>query len=64
MQPDEHKQKVLAKLRTARNELEDALNLSVPAVGDNPVIIPEARRKELSAMLDDLDRIVRQLEGA
>jgi len=64
MQPDEHKQKVLAKLGTARNELEDALNLSVPAVGNNPVSIPEARRKELSAMLDDLDRIVRQLEGA
>ena len=25
MQPDEHKQRVLAKLGTARNELEDAL---------------------------------------
>ena len=61
---DKHKQRVLAKLGTARNELEDAMNLSVPALGDNPVIIPEARRKELSAMLDDLDRIVRQLEGA
>jgi hypothetical protein len=63
MLPHEHKQRVLAKLRNACNEVEDALSLSVPAARYDPVVIPQGARNELSAMVDDLNRIVRQLEG-
>jgi hypothetical protein len=64
MLPDEHKQRVLAKLRNACNELEDALNLAVPAARYDPVVIPQGTRNELSGMTDDLNRILRELEGA
>jgi len=63
MLPHEHKQRVLAKLRNACNELEDALNLSVPAARYDPVVIPEGVRNELSVMVDDLNRLLRHLEG-
>ena len=63
MLPHEHKQRVLAKLRNACNELEDALSLSVPAARYDPVVIPEGVRKELSVMVDDLNRLLRHLEG-
>jgi hypothetical protein len=58
----EHKPRVLGKLRTARNELEDALNLSVLATRHETVVIPEPIRKELSVMVDDLNRMLLQLE--
>jgi len=63
MLPHQHKQRVLAKLRNACNEVEDALSLSVPAARYDPVVIPQGARNELSAMVDDLNRILRQLEG-
>jgi len=59
----EHKQRVLAKLRNACNELEDGLNLSAATARYDPVVIPQELRNELSAMVDDLNRILRQLEG-
>jgi hypothetical protein len=64
MLPHEHKQRVFAKLRNACNELEDALNFAVPAARYDPVVIPQGMRNELSAMMDDLNRILRELEGA
>jgi hypothetical protein len=64
MLPHEHKQRVLAKLRNACNELEDALNLSVPAARYDAVVIPKGVRNELCVMVDDLNRILRELEGS
>jgi len=57
------KKKVMAKLIVARDEMEDALQLSVPAARYDPVLIPQAARNELSVLRDDLDRIIRKLEG-
>ena len=57
------KKQVIAKLIVARNEMEDVLRLSVPAARYDPVLIPQATRNELSVLRDDLDRIVRKLEG-
>jgi len=58
-----NKKQVIAKLIVARNEIEDALGLSVPAARYDPVLIPLAARNELSVLRDDLDRIVRKIEG-
>jgi hypothetical protein len=60
----ERRSKVLAKLTNARCELEDALNLSIPAARDDPVVIPEPIRNKLSAMIDDLNGVLRQIEGS
>ncbi len=59
----ERRSKVLAKLTNARCELEDALNLSIPTARYDPVVIPEAARKTISAMIDDLKVVLRQIEG-
>lgn len=63
MLPHEHMQRVLAKLISACSELEDVLNLSVPAARYDPVVIPQGMRNELSVMVSDLSRIVRDLES-
>jgi hypothetical protein len=60
----ERRSKVLAKLTNARCELEDALNLSIPAARYDPVVIPDPARNRLSAMVDDLKCVVRQIEGS
>jgi hypothetical protein len=60
----ERRTKVLAKLTNARCELEDALNLSIPAARYDPVVIPEPARNRLSAMVDELNDVVRQIEGS
>jgi len=57
------KKQVIAKLIVARDEMEDALQLSVPTARYDPVLIPQAARNELSVLRDDLDRIIRKLEG-
>jgi hypothetical protein len=54
MSPNEQKQKVLAKLASARNELEDALNLPIASARYDPVVLTDARRRALSVMLDVL----------
>lgn len=59
---DHQKQKVLGRLMNARNELEDALNLSVATARYDPVVLADARRKELKVMVDDLNRVIQQLE--
>ena len=60
----ERRSKVLAKLTNARCELEDALNLSVPAARYDPVVISEPLGNRLSAMIDELKGVVRQIEGS
>lgn len=62
MQRD-HRLRVLGKLRSARNELEDALNLTAKAARYDPVVLPDAIREELSVMVDDLNWMLVQLEG-
>lgn len=55
--------KVLGKLRSARNEIEDALNLTAKLARSDPTVLPDAMRKELSVMVDDLNWMLVQLEG-
>ena len=44
---DERRSKVLARLTNARCELEDALQLSIPAARYDPIVIPEPLRNRL-----------------
>lgn len=60
----ERRSKVLAKLTNARCELEDALQLSIPAERYDPVVIPEPRRNRVSSMMDDLNGVLRRIEGS
>jgi len=59
----QNKKQVIAKLIVARNEIEDALGLSVPTARYDPVLISHAARNELSGLRDDLDRIIHNLKG-
>jgi len=63
MQGHDLRSRVLAKLTNARCELEDALNLSIPAARYDPVIIPEPLCNKLLAMIVDLKCLLRQIEG-
>jgi len=56
------REKVLAKLITARCELEDALNATQVARYDL-LVLPEPIRIKLASMIDDLNGVVSQLEG-
>jgi hypothetical protein len=60
----DRRSKVLAKLTNARCELEDALNLSIPTARYDPVVIPELTRNRLSGMIDDINAVLRQIEGS
>ena len=56
------RQRILAKLINACNDLEDALSQSAPGARYDPVVVPQALRNELSVLRDDLARIIRRLE--
>jgi hypothetical protein len=56
------KQRFLAKLLNACHDLEDVLNQSTPKARYDPVIVPLALRTQLSAVRDDLARIIGKLE--
>jgi hypothetical protein len=60
----ERRRKVLAKLTNGRCELEDALHISIPVARYDPVIIPEPLRSRLSAIVDDLNGVLQQIEGS
>jgi hypothetical protein len=60
----ERQERVLAKLTTARCELEDALSISTQVARYDAVVLPESTRIKLASMIDDLNRMVRQLEGS
>jgi hypothetical protein len=55
---------VLAKLTTARCELEDALSISTQVARYDAVVLPESTRIKLASMINDLNGMVRQLEGS
>jgi hypothetical protein len=61
---DELREKVVAKLTNARCEIEDALNLSTAVARYDPVVIPASTRNRLSAMIDELNGVLRQIEGS
>jgi hypothetical protein len=61
---DERRSKIVAKLTNARCEIEDALNLSTPLARYDPVVIPASTRNRLSAMIDELNGVLRQIEGS
>ena len=54
---------VITKLIVARDQIEDALQQSVPTARYDPVPIPHEARDELSVLRDGLDRIIGKLEG-
>jgi hypothetical protein len=56
------KQRIIAKLITARNDLDDALERSISASQPDFAPIPQPLRNELSTLRDDLARIIHQLE--
>ena len=56
------RQQILAKLISARHDLEDALSQSAPGARYDPVVVPQALRNELSVLRDGLVRIIRKLE--
>ncbi len=60
----ERRSKVLAKLANARCELEDALNLSIPVARYDPVVIPEPARNRLTGVIEELEGVLRQIEGS
>ena len=60
----ERRSKVLAKLINARCELDDALNLAIPVARYDPVVTPEPAHNKLSALIDDIRAVVRQIEGS
>jgi hypothetical protein len=61
---DELREKIVAKLTNARGEIEDALNFSTPAARYDPVVMRESSRSKLSAIIDELNVVLRQIEGS
>jgi len=57
------KKQVIAKLISARGEIEDALRLSAPGARYDPIVIPSAARAEMTVLLDKLGKIIREFEG-
>jgi hypothetical protein len=60
----EQRNQVLAKLTNARCEIEDALNISSPVARYDPVIVTKLARDKLSAVIDKLNRVLREIEGS
>jgi hypothetical protein len=59
----ECKEKLCAKLTSARYELEDALKLSTPAARYDPNILSEAMRTKVVSMISELNQLLQNLEG-
>jgi len=57
-----HKHRLITKLISARNELEDALNLSAGHARYDPALLSDTRWNELALMKSDLDRMILILE--
>ncbi len=62
----ECREKVLAKLTTARYELEDALNLTTQVERYDSAVLPELTdaASKLASMIADLNGVLHQLEGS
>jgi hypothetical protein len=61
---DELREKIVAKLSNARGEIEDALNFSTPPARYDPVVMHESTRNKLLDIIDELDGVLRQIEGS
>ncbi len=61
---DELRGKILAKLTNARSEIEGALNLSAPAARYDPVVMPNSTRNKLSAIVEELNGVLRRIDGS
>jgi len=59
----ECREKLLAKLTSARCELEDALTLSTPVARYDPTVLSGTARNQLTSMIDELKALVRGLEA-
>lgn len=59
----ECRERLLAKLTSARCELEDALTLSTPVARYDPTVLSGTARNQLSSMIDELNALLRGLEG-
>ena len=64
MSSQECREKVLAKLTTARYELEDALNLTTQVERYDSAVLPELTRIKLASMIAVLNGVLQQLEGS
>ena len=63
MQRSECREKVIAKLTSARYELEDALKLAMPAARYDANVLSEAMRTKLVSMISELNLLLQSLEG-
>jgi hypothetical protein len=59
---EEHRQRIVAKLTSARSELEDALSLATHAIPPNSEFVSESARIHWASMIVDLNNFIRQLE--
>jgi hypothetical protein len=64
MSSQECREKVLAKLTTARYDLEDALNLTTQVARYDSAVLPELTLIKLALMIADLSGVLHQLEGS
>ena len=56
--------KIVAKLTNARCEIEDVLNLSIPAARYDPVVMPNSTRNKLAVMVEELNGMLRRIDGS
>ena len=61
---DELRRKIVAKLTNARCEIEDVLNLSIPAARYDPVVMPSSTRNKLAVMVEELNGVLRRIDGS
>ena len=63
MMRQECREKVIAKLTSARYELDDALKLATPAARYDAEVLSPAMRNRLVSIIDALNRLLHNLEG-
>jgi hypothetical protein len=61
---EECREKLCAKLTSARYELEDALKLATPVGRYDPNVLSEAMRDKVVSMIGELNRLLHTLEGS
>ncbi len=59
---DEHRLRIVAKLTSARSELEDALVSASHTALYGPGLVSETTRARWASIITELDRFARQLE--
>jgi hypothetical protein len=56
-------EKLIAKLTSARYELEDALKVATPVGRYDPSVLSGGMREKIGSIINDLDRLLHNLEG-